>query len=438
MSDCRTILNNPVLKKYLSSDLISLFLILLILCVFTGLLFSKALLSLSCIVLVALVFFVEKPSALWSSLIKNADFLLLVLLFLVYFTDVLQPGFDSKLFMGDLRNKLILLAIPLIFSSALVVKIKNFFWPYLVFILLISFTATVTFISYLADYQYFNQAILRSKPIPVFGGLNHIYFSLMLAFSTLFSACLLFFHRKEQLKFFVFRKINFASAILLYALFSGLIFLHTISAKTGLAAFYFSLLIGIVYIAVLYKKIILTLIAVLLTAGSIFLSVSIVKPLNNRWQILKEDISTYREHGDINHLSLSTRLEYWKASWIIFKQNPWLGCGNSHVENQLSEYFEKNNSVLNPANRRGPHNQYLHVLAGTGIAGFIVFISLLIFLFRSAFVNRNIVLFVFLLVCCIGFLFESVLERQVGICFFFFMTFLTRNDIFSLKESAEI
>lgn len=404
----------------------------LIITFFFGLLFSRALLSVSAVLIFFTLFLHFNPEELLKGLRQNPAIWLFFLLLIVYLTDIFRSPIREEFF-NDFKNKLFFFILPAAFLSAYVKKpASGHLTLILIFIFLVVVTGFLTFFTYLFNYEYFNQIILRSKPIPVWGGLNHIYYSLMLSFSTIIVMLLLVVYR-TQVSLSVLKYHRLIKAFLWGSLFAGIVFLHTISAKTGLAAFYIALIIIVLYLSLIYRKVLLAAITLLLIALMFVLSVKYIPPLHNRWNKLTEDLISYQQHKDINHLSLSTRIEYWKASWSVFKENTVAGVGNSKVEKKMAEYFQQTGSVLNEENRRGPHNQYLHVLAGTGIIGFLVFIAILIFLFKKAVYSRNPLMLAILLISCSGFLFESVLERQAGICFFIFFSLFTDNEIFSLK-----
>lgn len=70
------------------------------------------------------------------------------------------------------------------------------------------------------------------------------------------------------------------------------------------------------------------------------------------------------------------RINLWKANWEIFKDNPWFGLGWGQNTKALPEYFAK----LGITDERfimitHAHNQTLHLLAGTGILGFLGFVA---------------------------------------------------------------
>jgi len=278
-----------------------------------------------------------------------------------------------------------------------------------------------SFINYLIDYQYYNDSIFKAKPIPVITGLNHIYFSMMLAFSALnvFAGLIVKTKISENLKISKYYTIVNVVMLILY-----FVFLHTISARTGLIAFYFSFVFITVFFLVQKRKHYHSVVIIVVMALTGFLSVKYVDSLHNRYMKTIEDIKVYQQKGNINYYSFSTRVEYWKACFHLFKKNPLFGTGNADLKSELYKYLTENKPVLDERNRLDPHNQYLQVLAGTGIFGFLIFTGLMLFLLLKAMKLKNYYLLPLVLVVSISFLGESVLERQAGIAFVLFFILL--------------
>ncbi len=81
---------------------------------------------------------------------------------------------------------------------------------------------------------------------------------------------------------------------------------------------------------------------------------------------------------DTNYHSNSDRLFLWKINWEMFKDHPIFGIGYQENERRAGEYAE----VLgNPDAFTGhAHNNYLQMLAGTGITGFLTYMFIISFM----------------------------------------------------------
>jgi O-antigen ligase len=116
------------------------------------------------------------------------------------------------------------------------------------------------------------------------------------------------------------------------------------------------------------------------------------------------------------------RLIFWKCSVHLIKENFFLGVGIGDLYEELSVCYA--NIGLARLNRFNCHNQYLQVWLSTGIIGFGAFISILILHFKKALRSKDSIYLAFMVVICLGFLTESLLELQRGIVFFILISLI--------------
>ena len=141
----------------------------------------------------------------------------------------------------------------------------------------------------------------------------------------------------------------------------------------------------------------------------------------------------YNDTDSKNHLTtIGIRLEAWKAAWLVFLDNPLIGVGWGHFQENAKIYVEDNQLHKSALLFAHPHNQFLAVMASGGIIAtiaifFLFFIPLRVFYraCKSAEASIEIhriglagILFI------IGFvvfnLSESFLERSRTVSFFIF------------------
>lgn len=72
----------------------------------------------------------------------------------------------------------------------------------------------------------------------------------------------------------------------------------------------------------------------------------------------------------------SERVVLWKTNLMIFKDHPWLGTGYGQNKFLLHKYYEKQGLPKDQFIGHA-HNQYLHLLAGTGILGLLCYLGVL-------------------------------------------------------------
>jgi O-antigen ligase len=315
------------------------------------------------------------------------------------------------------------LAIPGIFSR----KQVNIIFSTLVGAVLVAGIAS--FVNYMLHFDEINESITHSKPIPIVTRVNHIHYSILLAFSVLI---LLYQLLITGIADRVYRNIAIAVAVVLFLL------LHTIAARTGLAAFYISVFVGIIWYMARRKKLGL---AIMLIAGvciSGILAVSFIPSLKTRFENTRYDLQRYSNGEDPNNYSISERFESTKNAYRLWQRHPLVGVAPADLRDEVYKQYEMDNTQLQGDNRTLPHNQFLLTATCMGIIGFLV----LLWMFLLPLFNRNarhcILFMLFMVLCFVSFQVESVLERQVGISFFclFYMILSTQLSNQRLDEQV--
>jgi len=311
-------------------------------------------------------------------------------------------------------NKLILMQLPLVMipfglykNNLFTNKQRNIIFAALVVSIIIAGIAS--FINYILHFDAIQESIIHSKPIPIITGVNHIYYSILLAFSAVILQWWLFFkHIINKL----FLAIAWISLIII------IILLHTISARTGLFCFYGEVAASVLWLVIKRKKIVL---GVSIALGMCLLALFTVKMVpseKNRLDNTKVDLNKYSSGQDINHYSLSMRLAALKTGAEVFKKNPVFGVGPAGVQDAMYAEYKLENSRLILENQKKPHNQFLYSLVSMGIIGGLVLCFIMFMPFFTGAVFDNYPLLAFMIVCLIAFQFEYMLERQVGITSF--------------------
>jgi len=103
-----------------------------------------------------------------------------------------------------------------------------------------------------------------------------------------------------------------------------------------------------------------------------------VSGVKERTNIAVEEFFDYKSEG-ISFSSVGARLEMWKSSFLIFKENPIFGIGEGNFKEGNIELINKGliNSYVGHFNH--PHGEYITTIVEQGIVGLIV----LLFLFFS-------------------------------------------------------
>lgn len=155
--------------------------------------------------------------------------------------------------------------------------------------------------------------------------------------------------------------------------------------------------------------------------------------MRSRIYELIRDYDNYRLTGNPTGATLMQRLEFWKASAGIIGSNWIYGVGTGDMNEAFSEQYVKMNTKLPPDQRWRSHNQYLSVLVGFGVIGFLWF--LFAFLYPAIRLKGfgDFYFLTFIIIAALSMLTEDTMESQMGVTFitFFYCFFLFGRREFS-------
>ncbi|MGY6561213.1 MAG: O-antigen ligase family protein [Luteibaculaceae bacterium] len=118
----------------------------------------------------------------------------------------------------------------------------------------------------------------------------------------------------------------------------------------------------------------------------------------------------------------SVRLEKWKNTAEIIKENFFFGVGTGDLKAELHKTYEKNEFFLGIEHNFNPHNQYLQTWATLGLLGLLFMVAPWIFILLKGLQYKDPVPVCFVLVITLSMVTESMLERQWGLLFILFFT----------------
>lgn len=125
--------------------------------------------------------------------------------------------------------------------------------------------------------------------------------------------------------------------------------------------------------------------------------------------------SLYRHHGVINESSLLERVELWRATWILIRENWLFGVGIGQQRTALDrQLVQQHSPIADKKKNRGSHNQFLSFWLAAGIFPLLYFCFLLLYPFVKM---RDRVTFVFFALCMLlilSMLVEDTLNAQTG------------------------
>jgi O-antigen ligase len=156
--------------------------------------------------------------------------------------------------------------------------------------------------------------------------------------------------------------------------------------------------------------------------GLLIASLSVIPVLfpftSNRFTQFSETISENKTVSDIDiNETKNSRILGWSAAFDLIREHPFLGVGPDGIREELKTAYEDHGLDYG---YRNPHNQYLQTWLELGLPGFILLLAMGLVSSILAIRERNYIFFAFLLILYTHMLFESILERRLGILIFAF------------------
>ena len=391
---------------------------LVVLCcqlIFVGFVCSRALVSIGMIsLLVASLLF----KGILPTLKKYAQTKELWILSL-YLIIVLISGIysdDKNDWLTWVRIKLPFFALPLAFAPISKLSTQKVVVLLYGFILTFFMCTSLVLANYFMHYESMTQSFTYGTQIPM--PYSHIRYTLMLAFSFFCAIYLL------QENLFLLNK-NERWLQLAYALFV-FIALHILSVRSGLLALYLGILYLALYEIFKRKQVLVGAAIILLIAVLPFAAVRFVPSLHNKIGYMNYDLSQYKE-GKINDRSDAMRLVSMKIGLQIWHENPILGVGAGDLETETNKIYDKSYPEVDVDKRRTPHNQFIWVLATTGIVGLSFFlIAFFLPLLSQGYYKYGLILILHLMLFS-SFFTEDTFEEQMGSGFYLIFLLILMN-----------
>ncbi|HCT23279.1 MAG TPA: hypothetical protein DIW54_08075 [Chitinophagaceae bacterium] len=358
----------------------------------SGILYSRALLSISSILIILPLLWQLKEYKIW---------LLASMLVIVPVLGSLIWTSNAELLWRSVEVKLPLLTIGLAFAAISLNKQELVQLIWVIHFFLLS-AIVYTLIQYAADPAAINASYQFAKVMPVPMDSDHIRLSWWMVLSMLALLYAVNNTPKQQL-------------YLAYGIvFIEVIFLHFLAAKTGLLALYVAAFVWIQQQFVtkenrkrgLQLSILLLLLFVVLYA--------VLPTLQMRIQYVLYDLSNYAAGVFQQGSSDGARVLSWRAGWAIGSANPLLGVGFGDIRAAVDAWHQQYYPFTLPAERFLPTNQWLIYFAGAGLLGVLIFTAGIFLLLRQLAIRYLPVLVVLVL----PLITDDSLEGQFGVVIF--------------------
>lgn len=275
--------------------------------------------------------------------------------------------------------------------------------------------------------QYFTHSWFTYAIVTKYIDLQPSFFSLFILTSTAFILDFLIFDSRRK------RKHNIIGALII-VFFT--IFMIQLSSRIGIIVY--ALLLGYYFFKLPIKNYYKIIIVVI--SGITF----VVLLMNSRFfDRITELQSMFEEKKDEGDNSINVKKIRVVAFNAFISQEPkdiLLGQGTGDAQHYLDTFYDQNIINANVSEEvkkqwkvKGLHyhNQFIQNFGETGVLGFVVLVLMLVLSLKKAYRSKYRLHYLFILMCFLFFLSDSVLMRHKGLVFFVFF-----NSFFLIKNTA--
>lgn len=346
-----------------------------------------------------------QPFARLKQFSKYSHFLVLTLYFWIVLFSFWQVEGDSSYLLERLRIKVPFLLIPLAYLGLPKLS-KNSFHRILYFFMIVMALSVIGVLAiYAINFEEVNLLLKRGQHMAT--PCNHIRFSQLVALSVLAGWYLV--------------KIQYSRGVgahgIIIKILTVILFLsiHILSVKTGIVGLYaalFFLAIRHIYTTRNYK------VGVAILATMILLPLVAYKTIpsfNRKVHYTFYDLQMYGE-GQGSDYGDSGRITSLKVGVDLFKTAPIFGVGAGNLRSEVISEFESNFPQYEKPLM--PHNQFIFVLAGSGVFGVSLFLMALFIPLFYRHSYRNDFYLGFYILFLTSFLVEHTIESALGVGMF--------------------
>jgi len=386
-------------------------------CHVTGMVFSPFLQSFTLLMLgaVALFYFFFKTKdqkEVWKSYVGKSGLWIFGFIFLEVAIGVFTAT-DWHDMLERIRLRIPFIGLPFAFfllPGLTPSFYRNWWLVILIFLNLVAFGVTI---HYIFNQEEIQLLLKQGKAMPT--PANHIRYALLQVIAFIASVYWGWVHSEQISSKFILRFYRF-SAFMLF------LFIHFLAVRSGLFSLYFILIsFGIPYL--IKKSAYISLLIFL--AGVIFIpfiGIKLIPSLKQKMGYVYYDIDMFFKGKATDHLSDASRLISWKLGLELFKENPVFGVGAGNIKLRMNELYQKDYPAFKK--KLTPHNQFIMVLASSGIIGLILFcIGFFIPLMYEKNYQDAFTLAVYLSFFA-SFWVEATFENAMGVAIFLFFILL--------------
>lgn len=376
--------------------------------------------------------YLTKSYSLKFNLNFNKHNLLLLMLYLLYIVGVFYSS-DIKEAFFDLEVKLPIIIFPILFlflPQNFLSKRK--FWFY-----------TTAIISGLIINIFFCfiSGIIRSinDSLPLIPEISYTKLTISShpSYASLFSsiALILVYRMPSKELFKINKRTNYIIKTILFFIIT--VFLLMLKSRSGFIAMTIVSIWIIFDIFIIEKRKIVSLITLFLIS-ILYITIFNLNQFSGRYYNAIDKMSDKTTTNQPNENSMSQRKFIYLNSLNIILEKPLFGYGTGDVKQTLNKLYNKEQT--NFKSYLNAHDQFLQTSIALGLIGLILLLLVFILPITNMFNQKEYFLVTIFLLIVAGFLFESMLEREMGTYFFGLIyvlsNFYMQKDI-ELSEKGE-
>lgn len=203
-----------------------------------------------------------------------------------------------------------------------------------------------------------------------------------------------------------------------------------LASKAGILSLGIPVLFGAIFF-IQSKKFRLMALSMAIFISAIVISYKLIPTSSQRIETAVQTVTqgTTEADSEMAHSSVKLRQVIWTASLQIIMRNPF-GVGTGDTTPELVKEYKTMGEDFAAEKNLNCHNQFLQITCEHGWPALLLFVTGLFLMFVRSIKTKDWIFLAFLLICCFNFLFESFLEVQAGIVFFFYfcMIFLNKKE----------
>ncbi len=318
--------------------------------------------------------------------------------------------------LNTLWHKAVLLIFPLCFLLTDTSYLKPLHLRIIFYALLMAVCGVFLYSAGTAVGKLLDGATLKSVTGMTFDPRHHSYYALYALVALVFVYFELAGHWFE-LK-------GWHRVLLLVAVAFGILYMVLVNSRAGIVGLYAMAILCPVHLALCYKRCWQAVLTAVLLVGFTFTAESLLPGHQNR---IMETVRAGKNDA---------RVDIFQSTLEVVKQNPLTGQGVGDYEGALHDQYAEDEQTFADKSFNA-HNQYTETLLAVGVVGLLLLMAYLLMPLVCAIGRKKVfwqVLF-FTGIIMFNLLFESMLERQMGMLFIgYFLSLLVL--ITTLRDAA--